>query len=64
MSVNGISYLNGYKPMYGRKSQENNQTPVSFGYGNDDYQSSVATSYIQKQQAQKQQMELEKQKKR
>lgn len=63
MSVNGISYLNGYKPMYGRKSQENNQTPVSFGYGNDDYQSSVATSYIQKQQAQKQQIELEKQKK-
>lgn len=63
MSVNGISYLNGYKPMYGRKSQENNQTPISFGYGNDDYQSSVATSYIQKQQAQKQQIELEKQKK-
>lgn len=63
MSVNGISYLNGYKPMYGRKSQENNQTPVSFGYGNDDYQSSVANSYIQKQQAQKQQIELEKQKK-
>lgn len=63
MSVNGISNLNGYKPIYSRKSQENNQTPVSFGYGSDNYQSSVANSYIQKQQAQKQQMELEKQKK-
>ena len=25
MSVNGISNLNGYKPIYSRKSQENNQ---------------------------------------
>ena len=63
MSVNGISKLNGYKPNYDRKTQENNQIPVSFGYGSDNYQSSVASEYIKKQQAQKQQMELEKQKK-
>lgn len=64
MSVNGISSYNGYNEgIYSKKAQNNNKKPVSFGSADNGYSSSVANSYIQKQQAQKQEMELKNQKK-
>lgn len=66
MNVNGISNPNGCQQVYNRKSKDNSSNPPSFkagGYVDDSYNSSVASSYIQKQQLQKQQKDLEKQKK-
>ena len=63
MSVNGISSYNGYNEGIYSKKAQNNKKPVSFGSADNGYSSSVANSYIQKQQAQKQEMELKNQKK-
>ena len=63
MSVSGISNSSDYQQVYNRKSKKKTSTPVSFGYGEDSYTSSVAASYIEKQKAQKQQMEREAKKK-
>lgn len=63
MNVSGISNSSDYQQVYAGRSKERTSAPVSFGYGEDSYTSSVAASYIQKQQQEKAQQALAQKKK-
>lgn len=63
MNVSGISNSSDYQQVCNGRSKERTSAPVSFGYGEDSYTSSVAASYIQKQQQEKAQQALAQKKK-
>lgn len=62
MNVSDISNSSDYQQVYAGRSKARTSAPVSFGYGEDSYTSSVAASYIQKQQQEKAQQALKQKK--